>query len=127
MLCALLLLLCAQSAFAFLHLSGNSNVSTTTLIGNAGGDQPIIIAYKVTCTNAGIAGTVQLTMNWTDPYLGSQTMTAGPLSLLTLGASQTVTFPMDQANGTPVTYSVTVAGLLGSPTYDIQLLYSSAT
>lgn len=126
MLLGLFLVLCAQSASAFLHLAGNGNVSTTTMIGNAGGDQPLIIAYKVSCTNAGVAGSVQFTMNWTDPYLGAQTMQLAPLSLLSLGASQYMVFPMNQKDGTSVTYSVAVTGLLGSPTYDIQLLYSSA-
>lgn len=126
-LLALLTLGVMSNASAFYHITGSSSVASTILIGNGGGgDSPIFLGYKVICTNTSIAGSVSVTISWTDPYVGAQSVTLGPLSLLTLGGSQYTVIPLNQASGTNVYYTITTFGVVGSPTYDLQFLYIGA-
>ncbi len=110
-----------------LHLSGTTNVARTTYIGPIVGDNPTVLAYQAACATAGVAGVAYFTLYWQDPYIGAQSVTLGPLSLLSVGNSQYTCVPINLASGYTVDYSVTLVGVLGTPKYDIQILMASAS
>lgn len=101
--------------------TGNANVSPTVIFGPVSGVNHIVIGMRLAVSSVGLAGTVALTMRWTDPETGARSRTLGPLSLLSLNAFQEDLIDMIMADNTTCTYEVAVVGLLGSPQYSVRI------
>lgn len=99
------------------------SIATTNLYLPPGFGIYELAAYQV-CSRAGSAGTVQLTLGWTDETLTAQTGAwAAAMSLTTLGNFNQAAVVIVTAAGTyPITYKTTVVGATGSPTYDTHLV-----
>lgn len=101
--------------------TGNANVAATTIFGPVSGITHVLLGVRVAVTQIGLAGTVTLTMRWTDPEVGARSRAFGPISLLGLNNLAEDVLDMIMADNTTATYEVTVAGLLGTPIYSVRI------
>lgn len=106
-------------------INGNASIVTTTWLGNGPDQQALIVSSRFAVTNAASLGSAQLTIAWTDPVVGARSVTQTIL-LTTLGGTKEMLFPTWQEGFTDITYAVTLVGVLGSPSFNIVLAYSSA-
>lgn len=74
----------------------------------------------VQCTTAGTAGTVTLTLRWTDDA-GATSAASAALTLAAVGRDAILMRPIRIASGN-VTYETTVAGATGNPRYAVDCL-----
>lgn len=108
-----------------LVLAGTAPITTTTWVPGQPADNGFVIGVRLNVTTAIVAGTMTFTMSWTDPVLGAQSR-AQLLVLTALGFTD-YTFPVVLAAATPLTYALSMVGLIGTPAYNIVLMYSGAS
>jgi hypothetical protein len=78
------------------------------------------LTYYLNVTTAGTAGTVQLTVTYTDDA-GAKTQTSTAVSMTTLGNSAQGVFVLYTAGAVNVQYATTVAGATGAPAYSLTM------
>lgn len=108
-----------------LVLTGNANINSTTWVPGQPGNNGFLVGIRLQVTNAATAGTMTFNVSWTDPTLGATTHSE-LLVLTALGLSDNA-FPIYVSANTAITYSLTLAGVIGAPAYNIVLMYSGAS
>ena len=96
-----------------------SSIGTTNVMNTQAAGMFLVSVYAM-CTTAGTAGTLDVTIGWTDTVGATTEMYVTGLSLSATGRGKgnrciycTV--------GTAITYSTTVTGALGSPQYELRI------
>lgn len=110
---------------SILTLTGTGAINTTTWIPGQPQDNGFLIGVRMNVTTSITAGSMTFTIGWTDPVLAAQSR-AQLLVLTALGFTD-YTFPVFVAANTPLTYALSVTGLIGTPAYNIILMYSGAS
>lgn len=95
-----------------------ADISTVALASTPGAGMYRLIAY-MECTTAGSAGTISLTIGWTDNVGATTTVAISGLSVSATGRASAVV-PMYVASGS-ITYATAFAGKSGSPQYTLYL------
>lgn len=108
------------------NLSRTTNVPTVTLIASTASAANYRFAATINCTLAA-AGTVGLTVAWTDTSGTAQTITTGNINCAVLGASsrQQIFSNFRAGSATAITYSTTITA--NSPTWDETVILEQLT
>lgn len=103
------------------------SIPTTTLFSysESSGADLLLVNWYLDTTQAGSAGTVTVTFNWGSCYTGlsgqAQTITSSSVSLTSNGAFQQGSIVVCSTSPNIITYSTTVAGATGGPTYALNV------
>jgi hypothetical protein len=104
--------------------SDSADISTTTLFAANGlGNLYRVSAYIYTAAADAVtpAGTVTLTVSWTDPSNNLKSVSTLSVNLATAGDFQTLNLIIFAKSGTNVQYSTTHTGTYGTSVYDTNL------
>ena len=100
-------------------VTGVAGDITTTTLYTAPSSRMYMVCAEILCTTAGSAGTVTLTIGFTDD-VGASTAALGPFTLAATGRTSSAAV-IQSKFGTAITYAAARSGVSGSPIYAVYI------